>query len=233
MDQMRTCAICGASFCINEWGRYVVERGFAATWLGRRLTSGVRRLHLNGVLKAWKSRTAKGQAAVSEQWLRLPRTWRWLISVGGGGCLAILAVSLMFSSIALRDDTPKEQSESLHVRAEVACQALLLGDNAVLDGLATRDTRDETHQWMNRVRPGAWPRSADLARTAQVDLRVLFKSLKTQRAAVYYEIRTATYASQGAAEVEGTLCWMLGHDGRWLLDGRRTLDELSTARRTD
>jgi hypothetical protein len=234
MNQMRTCSSCGVSFCINERGRYVIEEGWAATRLGRRLTALSKQLGLSGVLKALSAGGEHVRSTFSQRWLRLPRPWRLLISVGGGSCLAIVAVSLAFSTWAMRDDAPKEQSESLDVRAEVACQALLLGDDAVLEGLTTRDTREEARQWMQQIRPQAWPRTPDLAKTAQVDFQTLFKSLKTQRAAMYYKIRTvANRNSDGAPDLEGTLCWTLGHDGRWQLDGRRTLAEVSLARSTD
>jgi hypothetical protein len=234
LDQARTCTACGVSFSINECGRYVVEQSFASTWLGRRLTAIGKQLRLDSALKAVKSRTAGTRAVVSRRWLHFPPALRWLISIGGGICLAVVAASLLFSFWTTGNDAPREHAESLHMRAEMACQALLLGDDAVLSGLTTRDTHDEARQWMSRVRPKTWPRSSELAKTAQVELRTLFKSLKTQRAAVYYEIHTIAHrSSDGDAEVEGALCWTLGHDGRWQLDGRRTLAELSIARSTD
>jgi hypothetical protein len=104
----------------------------------------------------------------------------------------------------------------------------------MLFGLTTKDTRDDARRWLSRVRPQTWPASSDFAKQARVELRTLFKSLKNQRATVAYVIRThSPQADSPTSRIEGVLCWTLGHDGRWQLDGRRTLTEQSTFRSTD
>jgi hypothetical protein len=236
LNDTRTCVRCNTSFCINDQGRYVIEEATPATWLRRRGAALTKQFHLKRIGKLWMTRTNDAQAALFAPWLRLPRRWRMVISTVSGSGLAALLACWIFTTWSMRDDPSRENAESLSVRAELACQALLVGDDAVLVGLATRDSQDDARRWLWRVRPPHWPQSGELAKTAQVDLSTLFKSLKTQRAAVYFTIRTQfnlNRAPDVAPDMEGTLCWTLGHDGRWQLDGRRTLDELASARRTD
>jgi hypothetical protein len=232
LDQTRTCAKCGVTFAINEQGRYVVETGWTTTRLGKRWGATRKLLPWKSLASGWGSAGRAG-SSLAGRWARIARPWQLLISVGGGCTLVVLLFCGLFSRWASRDEAPKEHSESLHSRAELACQALLLGDPGVLAGLSTRDTQSDSTRWMQRVRAPHWPSSAESAKTAEVELRTLFKSLKTHRAAVYYTIRTGARSADGHPDVEGTLCWTLGHDGRWQLDGRRTLEELSMARSTD
>ncbi len=226
MNQCRTCGRCGVSFSINDRGRFVVEEGFATTRLGRSLPDV---MPWKRATKAWKSLAGEVGSTLGARWRKLSRSWRALILWGGSGCVVVLMLCAALSRWSSSDDAPREHAESLQVRAELVCHALLLGDPAVLTGLSSRDTQDDSARWLQRIRPPHWPSSTDLANTSQVDLRTLFKSIKNKRAAVYYTIRTRAEDT----EITGTLCWTLGHDGRWQLDGRRTLDELAMARSTD
>jgi hypothetical protein len=234
MNQTRTCGNCGAVFCIDDRGHYVVEEASLASWLRRMRDLLARHLGLKRTWSLWKVHSNEAQSLLLAPWWRVPRRWRVMVSAVSGFCVAVLCVCWGFTTWSMRDEVSMERAESLQVRSEIACQALLLGDDAVLIGLATRDSQEDARRWLLRMRPAHWPQSADLARTAQVDLRTLFKSLKTQRAAVYYTIHLRPDRTpDAAADIAGTLCWSLGHDGRWQLDGRRTLEELSSARRTD
>jgi hypothetical protein len=226
LNETRKCQGCGTSFSINDRGRYVLEEFSAAVWLA----SLARQLGLKRVWKSCWERAGNARA----RWLRVPTKWRVATCVVCGVCLPMLVASWAYTTWTLIDDNPQEHAESLHMRAGIACQALLAGDDGLLAGLATRESQDEMRHWFQRVRPAHWPSSQDLAKTADVELRTLFKSLKTQRAAVYFTIRRRDKRpARDAPDATGTLCWTLGHDGRWQLDGRRTLEELSVYRGTD
>jgi hypothetical protein len=230
LDRSCRCGSCGASFRITEQGRYVVEDAHWAQDLAEGFGTTGKRLRRSGAARQLQRFWTRW----ADVWNRLPGSWRLLALVSGSVFATLFVISWALIWWTQRIEPPVEHSESLSLRAELACHALLINDEDVLFGLTTRDTRDDARRWLGRVRPQNWPASSEFAKQTTVELRTLFKSVTNQRATVAYVIRThRPQADNSTSRIEGVLCWTLGHDGRWQLDGRRTLHEQSTFRSTD